>query len=409
MQHRISGLIAAALCAVMLFTSCRHAEQVEPADVSDVMNSAAADVLPLQEETAAATKEPAAGPVALPESIDPLGFYRAQQEEGLTADLAAEKYNAKYERVAGLYEVKNVYLDGWDVRLWLQTNEDSTRIKQVMLTYLYSPYIYTELYHEIIAAIGEPDGLYLYDFQNGKRIPTDEFVLPEEKPLYSVWELDGCTLELGINFPGNKAQGAYLVAFQGDECDYEMAGFFYEQEGPCCPHETNFHFTEECIFMDPDLFQGEATTILKKYRATNAYDGERSRRYPGDPEWPYAYVIEGIEYLGRDAKFTFFADINSNQIDKAEYTIDITGLDADAVRELYLQIYDALLGCGATPSFSYYEDPHSLAVDAFNSEAWTWMSCPENYFFLSPYGISMDARSCYGEPEPYQSEIWVSW
>ena len=92
MQHRISGLIAAALCAVMLFTSCRHAEQVEPADVSDVMNSAAADVLPLQEETAAATKEPAAGPVALPESIDPLGFYRAQQEEGLNADLAAEKY-----------------------------------------------------------------------------------------------------------------------------------------------------------------------------------------------------------------------------------------------------------------------------------------------------------------------------
>jgi len=161
--------------------------------------------------------------------------------------------------------------------------------------------------------------------------------------------------------------------------------------------------------MDPELFRGDAAAIFEKYRATNAYNWEKSRRYPGDPEWPYAYVIEGIEYLGRDAKFTFFADINSNQIDKAKYTIDITGLDADAVRELYLQIYDALLGCGATPSFSYYEDPHSLAVDAFNSEAWTWMSYPENYFFLSPYGISMDARSCYGEPEPYQSEIWVSW
>ena len=46
MQHRISGLIIAALCALMLFTSCRHAEQVEPADVSDVMNNAAEDVLP---------------------------------------------------------------------------------------------------------------------------------------------------------------------------------------------------------------------------------------------------------------------------------------------------------------------------------------------------------------------------
>ena len=137
MQHKISGLIAAALCIVMLFTGCGHAEQVEPADVSDVMNNAAADVMPLQEETAAATKEPAAGPVELPESIDPLGFYRAQHEESLTADLAAEKYGAKYERIAGLYEVKNVYLDSRDVRLWLQSNEDSTRIKQVMLTYLY--------------------------------------------------------------------------------------------------------------------------------------------------------------------------------------------------------------------------------------------------------------------------------
>lgn len=74
MQHRISGLIIAALCALMLFTSCRHAEQVEPADVSDVMNNAAEDVLPLSEETPAAAKEPAAEPVALPESIDPLGF-----------------------------------------------------------------------------------------------------------------------------------------------------------------------------------------------------------------------------------------------------------------------------------------------------------------------------------------------
>ena len=408
MQHRISGLIAAALCAVMLFTSCRHAEQVEPADVSDAMNSAAADVLPLQEETAAATKEPAAGPVALPESIDPLGFYRAQQEECLTADLAAEKYDAKYERVPGLYEIKNVYMNGKDVRLWLQTNEDETRIRQITLVQVYSHYMYETLYHEIVAVLGEPDGLYLFDFQANKRVRTEEFILPEEKPLYSVWNLEGYTLELGANFPGNMEQGFYLAAFQG-EYDEEMAGFFYEQEGPCCPHETNFHFTEECIFMDPELFRGDAETIYKKYRATNAYDGERSRRYPGDPEWPYAYVIEGIEYLGRDAKFTFFADINSNQIDKAKYTIDITGLDADAVRELYLQIYDALLGCGATPSFSYYEDPHSLAVDAFNSEAWTWMSCPENYFFLSPYGISMDARSCYGEPEPHRSEIWVSW
>ena len=124
MQHRISGLIAAALCTLMLFTSCQHTEQVEPADMSD----AAEDLLPLPAEMAVAAKEPAAETVALPESLDPLGFYRAQQEEGLTADLAAEKYNAKYERVAGLYEVKNVYLDEWDVRLWLQTFVDSTRI-----------------------------------------------------------------------------------------------------------------------------------------------------------------------------------------------------------------------------------------------------------------------------------------
>ena len=346
--------------------------------------------------------------MALPESIDPLGFYRAQQEECLTADLAAEKFDAKYERVPGLYEIKNVYMNGRDVRLWLQTNEDETRIRQITLVQVYSHYMYETLYHEIVAVLGEPDGLYLFDYQANKRVRTEEFILPEEKPLYSVWNLEGYTLELGANFPGNMEQGFYLAAFQG-EYDHEMAGCFYEQDGPCCPHETNFHFTEECIFLDPELFQSEAAEVFKKYRAVNAYEWEKSRRYPGDPEWPYEYVIEGIEYLGRDAKFTFFSDTDSSQIYHPKYTIDITGLDADAVQELYLQIYDALLGCGATPSFSYYEDPHSLAVDAFNSEAWTWMTYPENYFFLSPYGISMYARSCHGEPEPYRSEIWVSW
>lgn len=77
MQHRISGLITAALCALMLFTSCRHAEQVEPADVGDVMSNAAEDVLPLQEEPAAVIKEAPAEPVELPESIDPLGFLQS--------------------------------------------------------------------------------------------------------------------------------------------------------------------------------------------------------------------------------------------------------------------------------------------------------------------------------------------
>lgn len=409
MQHRISGLIAAALCALVLFTSCRHAEQVEPADVGDVMSNAAEDVLPLQEETAAAIKEAPAGPVELPESIDPLGFYRAQQEEGLTAALAAEKYNAKYERVAGLYEVKNVYLDGWDVRLWLQTNEDSTRIKQVMLTYLYSPYIYTELYHEIVAAIGEPDGLYLYDFQNGKRIPTDEFVLPEEKPLYSVWKLDGCTLELGINFPGNKAQGAYLVAFQGDECDYEMAGFFYEQEGPCCPHETNFHFTEDCIFMDPELFRGDAAEIFEKYRATNAYTGEKSRRYPGDYSYQYSYVVDGIDYHGQSARFVFReSESGSGKLYHAGYEIDITNASADTVKDIILQIYDAFLACSATPSDSDV-DPHTLGVEAFDARTWDMDHDIYYSLRLDSENFTLRCSTNIRWKDPYQSTIYLSW
>jgi len=404
MRFRMMKLIAAVLSALLLFGGCQSARRTEPADGTGAGN-ATEQTPPLPEETASETEALAAYPTALPESIDPLGFYRAQQEECLTADLAAEKFDAKYERVPGLYEIKNVYMDGRDVRLWLQTNEDETRIRQITLVQVYGHHLYETLYHEIVGVLGGADELSVYDdYYN--RVPIETYD-SDEHP-FAVWNLDGYTLELGVNPPGNMAQGFYLAAFRG-EYDEKMAGFFYEQDGPCCPHETNFHFTEECIFMDPELFRGDAAAIFEKYRATNAYNWEKSRRYPGDPEWPYAYVIEGIEYLGRDAKFTFFADINSNQIDKAKYTIDITGLDADAVRELYLQIYDALLGCGATPSFSYYEDPHSLAVDAFNSEAWTWMSYPENYFFLSPYGISMDARSCYGEPEPYQSEIWVSW
>lgn len=407
MRFGMMKLIAAVLSALLLFGGCESARRAEPVDGTGAGN-ATEQTPPLPEETPSETETPPVYPTALPETVDPLGFYRLQQEENLTADLAAEKFDAKYERVPGLYEIKNVYMNGRDVRLWLQTNEDETRIRQITLVQVYSHYMYETLYHEIVAVLGEPDGLYLFDYQANKRVRTEEFILPEEKPLYSVWDLEGYTLELGANFPGNMEQGFYLAAFQG-EYDEKMAGCFYEQDGPCCPHETNFHFTEECIFLDPELFQSEAAEVFKKYRAVNAYEWEKSRRYPGDPEWPYEYVIEGIEYLGRDAKFTFFSDTDSSQIYHPKYTIDITGLDADAVQELYLQIYDALLGCGATPSFSYYEDPHSLAVDAFNSEAWTWMTYLENYFFLSPYGISMYARSCHGEPEPYRSEIWVSW
>lgn len=404
MRFGMMKLIAAVLSALLLFGGCESARRAEPVDGTGAGN-ATEQTPPLPEETPSETETPPVYPTALPETVDPLGFYRLQQEENLTADLAAEKFDAKYERVPGLYEIKNVYMDGRDVRLWLQTNEDETRIRQITLVQVYSHYMYETLYHEIVAVLGSADELSVYDdYYN--RVPIKTYD-SDEHP-FAVWNLDGYTLELGVNPPGNMAQGFYLAAFQG-EYDEKMAGFFYEQDGPCCPHETNFHFTEECIFLDPELFQNEAAEVFKKYRAVNAYEWEKSRRYPGDPEWPYEYVIEGIEYLGRDAKFTFFSDTDSSQIYHPKYTIDITGLDADAVQELYLQIYDALLGCGATPSFSYYEDPHSLAVDAFNSEAWTWMTYLENYFFLSPYGISMYARSCHGEPEPYRSEIWVSW
>lgn len=406
MQHKISGLIAAALCVVMLFTSCRHAEQVEPADVSGVMNNAAADVLPLQEETAAATKGPAAEPVALPESIDPLGFYRAQQEEGLTADLAAEKYNAKYERIAGLYEVKNVYLDGWDARLWLQTNEDSTRIKQVMLAYLYYSRVYDALYSEIVAVLGDADELSIYDdYYN--RVPIEAYD-SDEHP-FAIWKLGDYTLELGVNPPGNMAQGAYLVAFQGDECDYEMTGFFYEQKGPCCPHETNFHFTEECIFMDPELFRGDAAAIFEKYRATNAYNGERSRRYPDDYSYQYNYVVDGIDYLGQSARFVFReSESGSGKLYHAGYEIDITNASADTVKGIILQIYDAFLTCSATPSDSD-ADPHTLGVEAFDARTWDM----DHYIYydlrLDLENFTLRCSSNIRWKNPHQSTIDLSW
>lgn len=408
MQHRISGLIAAALCALVLFTSCRHAEQVEPADVGDVMSNAAEDVLPLQEEPAAAIKEAPAGPVELPESIDPLGFYRAQQEECLTADLAAEKYDAKYERVPGLYEIKNVYMNGKDVRLWLQTNEDETRIRQITLVQVYSHYMYEALYHEIVAVLGEPDGLYLFDFQANKRVRTEEFILPEEKPLYSVWNLEGYTLELGANFPGNMEQGFYLAAFQG-EYDHEMASFFYEQEGPCCPHETNFHFTEDCIFMDPELFRGDAAEIFEKYRATNAYTGERSRRYPGDYSYQYSYVVDGIDYHGQSARFVFReSESGSGKLYHAGYEIDITNASADTVKDIILQIYDAFLACSATPSDSDV-DPHTLEVEAFDARTWDMDHDIYYSLRLDSENFTLRCSTNIRWKDPYQSTIDLSW
>lgn len=115
MRFRMMKLIAAVLSVLLLFGGCQSARRAEPVDGTGVGN-ATEQTPPLPEETASETEALAAYPTALPESIDPLGFYRAQQEEGLTADLAAEKFDAKYERVPGLYEIKNVYMDGGDVR-----------------------------------------------------------------------------------------------------------------------------------------------------------------------------------------------------------------------------------------------------------------------------------------------------
>lgn len=344
--------------------------------------------------------------MALPESIDPLGFYRAQQEEGLTADLAAEKYNAKYERVAGLYEVKNVYLDGRDARLWLQTNEDSTRIKQAMLAHLYYSRVYDALYSEIIAVLGDADELSIYDdYYN--RVPIEAYD-SDEHP-FAVWKLGDYTLELGVNPPGNMAQGFYLVAFQGDECDYEMSGFFYEQKGPCCPHETNFHFTEECIFMEPELFRGDAAEIFEKYRVTNAYDGERSRRYPGDYSYQYSYVVDGIDYLGQSARFVFReSESGSGKLYHAGYEIDITNASADTVKDIILQIYDAFLACSATPSDSDV-DPHTLGVEAFDARNWDM----DHYIYydlrldLENFTLRCSSNICW--KDPHQSTIDLSW
>lgn len=109
-----------------------------------------------------------------------------------------------------------------------------------MLVHLYYSRAYDALYSEIVSVLGDADELSIYDdYYN--RVPIETYD-SDEHP-FAAWKLGNYSLELGVNPPGNMAQGAYLVAFQGDECDYEMAGFFYEQEGPCCPHETNFHFT----------------------------------------------------------------------------------------------------------------------------------------------------------------------
>lgn len=407
MRFRMMKLIAAVLSALLLFGGCQSARRTEPVDGTGAGN-ATEQTPPLPEETPSETETLPVYPTALPETVDPLGFYRLQQEENLTADLAAEKFDAKYERVPGLYEIKNVYMGGRDVRLWLQTNEDETRIRQITLVQVYSHHLYETLYHEIVAVLGEPDGLYLFDYQANKRVRTEEFILPEEKPLYSVWDLEGYTLELGANFPGNMEQGFYLAAFQG-EYDEKMAGCFYEQDGPCCPHETNFHFTEECIFLDPELFQSEAAEVFKKYRAVNAYEWETSRRYPGDYSYQYEYVVDGVDYLGQNARFVFTeSESGSGKLYHAGYEIDITNASADAVKDIFLQIYDAFLACSATSRDSDI-DPHTLGPEAFDARNWDKDHHIYYVLRLDSENFTLQCSSGIRWKDPLPSTIYLSW
>ncbi len=404
MRFRMMKLIAAVLSALLLFGGCQSARRTEPADGTGAGN-ATEQTPPLPEETASETEALAAYPTALPESIDPLGFYRAQQEECLTADLAAEKFDAKYERVPGLYEIKNVYMDGRDVRLWLQTNEDETRIRQITLVQVYGHHLYETLYHEIVGVLGGADELSVYDdYYN--RVPIETYD-SDEHP-FAVWNLDGYTLELGVNPPGNMAQGFYLAAFRG-EYDEKMAGFFYEQDGPCCPHETNFHFTEECIFMDPELFRGDAAAIFEKYRATNAYNGERSRRYPDDYSYQYNYVVDGIDYLGQNARFVFSeSESGSGKLYRVGYEVDITNASADTVRDIILQIYDALLACSVTPSDSDV-DPHTLGVEAFDARNWDKDHDIYYSLRLDLENFTLRCSTNIRWKDPHQSTIYLSW
>ena len=161
--------------------------------------------------------------------------------------------------------------------------------------------------------------------------------------------------------------------------------------------------------MDPDLFQGEATTIFKKYRATNAYDGEKSRRYPGDYSYQYNYVVDGIDYLGQNARFVFReSESGSGKIYRVGYEIDITNASADTVRNIILQIYDAFLACSATPSDSDV-DPHSLGVEAFDARNWDMDH--DIYYDLS-LGSENFTLQCYTNmrwKDPHQSTIDLSW
>ncbi len=161
--------------------------------------------------------------------------------------------------------------------------------------------------------------------------------------------------------------------------------------------------------MDPELFRGDAAEIFEKYRATNAYTGERSRRYPGDYSYQYSYVVDGIDYHGQSARFVFReSESGSGKLYHAGYEIDITNASADTVKDIILQIYDAFLACSATPSNSDV-DPHTLEVEAFDARNWDI----DHYIY---YNLRLDSENftlrCSTNirwKDPYQSTIYLSW
>ncbi len=377
-------LLSLLLCLLLLTGCAAPAERAEAPAATEV-----AAAVP------SATPAGQYGPILLSMGIDPLRLFSQPSTFLLQAWEVAEMHAAKYQTIPGLYEIEDIYLGGIDSRLWIQIEDDN--LYYVALAHPLSEEVYDGLYKQIVDVLGEPHALQDYD-ENYHRIDIESY--HQWACPFAIWELPGYKIELGKTPGGNTEPYLYLAAFQEQMDIQNIYLHHYTQAGPCCPHTNDWIFNEDCIFVDPLLFQDAWEVIVERYKARPAFRGEASRRYVNDLSQPYSYVIPEIQFGELEASFVFQQQ-EDGRIAEPTYIVDVTGLSPEQIQKTYMQIYneiDHLAGSRAIQSISLDE------LDAAQFDPNTWPATSQEYLLQEiwieregdVYAFTLSCRQ-YGE------------
>ena len=283
--------------------------------------------------------------VILPEEIDPLGFYQDEASHSLTGAELAGKYGAQIKMMPDTYEIPNYYLGDCEARTFITTYKGHVRqVASMQQDEIDSAK--SAVYQTMVEALGAPDIMYRFDYDD-TAIPIKESELfVGLNPCCARWYMDDRTIEIGEETPGNHVDHWYVAVYQ-DRLDFR-AMFGYDFPCSDCPHGADVYFDPTGIYMDSELFEADAKTMIDRYAAQEVACNERQRSSADDIVTPSDYIVKGLRVFGYDADFVIHS-YSDDELSGGMYLIELDDgtIDMEA-QDLFLSIAQVIDSSVAT-------------------------------------------------------------